>query len=423
MKYRMLEAAGVELEYAIVDAETLEIVPAAGLLLMEAGEQKSEQAHPPLAWSNELVMHVIELKNPQPVRDLGSIAPAYRLQVSEINRILSSEGLCLLPGGAHPWMDPMNEARLWEQEQGEIYQAYDRIFGCKGHGWSNLQSAHLNLSYANDREFRLLHAALRAILPLIPALSASTPYLDGQFAGAMDARMRAYARNQVIIPSIGGDVVPEIVRSQADYHRQILEPMYRDIAPHDPDKILQEEWLNSRGLIPKFSRDSFELRVIDLQERPEYDLVIALALLELSRSIVQRMEEDIAFCQAIEGLDQAGLIKLYQESVTYGSACPLEPGSKEVLLLFREIWDFPQQAGLRLRDIWLALLESPQVSQFFSSRPEISAWYSSFLRRYQGVGSCAELLFSRLGRSPERAALKKEYHALAQQMEEWLPKT
>src|SRR5690606_6405297 len=99
--------------------------------------------------------------------------------------------------------------------------------------------------------------------------------------------------------------------------------------------------------------------------RPEYDLVIALALLELSRSIVQRMEEDIAFCQAIEGLDQAGLIKLYQESVTYGSASPLEPGSKEVLLLFREIWDFPQQAGLRLRDIWLALLESPQVSQFF----------------------------------------------------------
>ena len=52
----------------------------------------------------------------------------------------------------HPWMDP-RAASLWPHEYGEVYAAYDRIFDCRRHGWANLQSVHLNLPFADEREF------------------------------------------------------------------------------------------------------------------------------------------------------------------------------------------------------------------------------------------------------------------------------
>ena len=39
--------------------------------------------------------------------------------------------------------------------------------------------------------------------------------------------------------------------------------MYRQIAPLDPDHVVQYEWLNSRGAIARFDRNAIEIRVID----------------------------------------------------------------------------------------------------------------------------------------------------------------
>ena len=50
--------------------------------------------------------------------------------------------------------------------------------------------------------------------------------------------------------------------------------MYDDIAPLDPDAVLQHEWLNARGAIARFDRNTIELRVLDVQECPRADLAI-----------------------------------------------------------------------------------------------------------------------------------------------------
>ena len=42
-----------------------------------------------------------------------------------------------------------------------IYDTFDRIFSCKGHGWANLQSMQINLPFRGDEEFARLHAAIR----------------------------------------------------------------------------------------------------------------------------------------------------------------------------------------------------------------------------------------------------------------------
>ena len=73
---------------------------------------------------------------------------------------------------------------------------------------------------------------------------------------------RHYRLHPIQVPALIGQVIPETVDSRAGYEARILQPMYRDIAPHDPEGLLQHEWLNCRGAIPRFDRSAIEIRVI-----------------------------------------------------------------------------------------------------------------------------------------------------------------
>lgn len=175
-------------------------------------------------------------------------------------------------------MNPDREFVRWTDEDAEIYAAFDRIFDCRGHGWSNLQSVHVNLPFAGDAEFARLHEAIRLVLPIIPALSAASPVLEGRIQPELDARLRFYASNARRIPEMTGRVVPEPVRSRREYEAMILEPLYRALAPHDPKGILRHEWANARGAIARFDRDAIEIRIVDAQECPQMDLALAAAI-------------------------------------------------------------------------------------------------------------------------------------------------
>jgi len=272
----LFEAVGVELEYMIVAADNLSVLPVADeVLRAAAGEIVSEVEMGRLSWSNELCLHVIELKTNGPAPDFQGLAEAFAADASRINAILAPLGGRLMPGGAHPSMDPARETKLWNHEYSPVYAAYDRIFDCTGHGWSNLQSMHINLPFAGDEQFGRLHAAIRLLLPIMPALAASTPMLDARLTGFMDSRLEVYRSNSRRVPSVTGLVVPEPVFTKADYQRVILDPMYADMAPLDPEGTLRREWLNSRGAIARFERDAIEIRVLDTQERPAADLAVA----------------------------------------------------------------------------------------------------------------------------------------------------
>ncbi len=174
---RLFQGYGVELEYMVVDAETLQILPVVDRILESvAGTITSEVEMGPLAWSNELVLHVIELKTNGPAPTLEGLDALFQGDVARISEILEGMGGILLPTAMHPWMDPKTETTLWPHEYSPVYESYDRIFGCQGHGWSNLQSTHLNLPFGDDEEFGRLHASIRLLLPLLPALAASSPW-------------------------------------------------------------------------------------------------------------------------------------------------------------------------------------------------------------------------------------------------------
>jgi gamma-glutamyl:cysteine ligase YbdK (ATP-grasp superfamily) len=293
MPLHLFQAFGVELEYMIVRRDTLDVLPATDQLLHSVAPDAAAEPYPTevqredgLSWSNELALHVVELKTTEPAARFHGLGERFNRSVGSINGVLGSMGGRLMPSAMHPWMDPATQMKLWPHEHSPVYEAFNRIFDCRGHGWANLQAVHLNLPFADDAEFARLHAAVRLILPILPAIAAASPMMDGKLTGLMDNRLDVYQSNASKVPSVSGRVIPEPVYSRADYESTILGPIYNDLAPHDPEGTLREEWVNARGAIARFDRNAIEIRVLDVQECPAADVAICAAVAGVLQAIV-----------------------------------------------------------------------------------------------------------------------------------------
>ncbi|HEY8934289.1 MAG TPA: glutamate-cysteine ligase family protein [Cyclobacteriaceae bacterium] len=285
-RIHLFQAFGVELEYMVVDRDTLQVKPITDELLKhELGSYGSDYENGMVTWSNELVLHVIELKSTKPEHNFNALENAFAENIKRINAILSGWNAMLMPTAAHPFMNPVAETKLWPHDNNDVYTIYNKIFDCRGHGWSNLQSTHLNLPFYDDEEFAKLHAAIRLVLPILPALCASSPILDGKLTGIQDTRLRYYKTNQIRIPSITGKVIPEAVFSKRNYYNVVYEKIKSDIAPYDAEQILDPIWVNSRGAIPRFDRGSIEIRVMDIQECPAADMAIITLVIETIKAL------------------------------------------------------------------------------------------------------------------------------------------
>ncbi len=287
MTLHLFEGYGIELEYMIADRDTLAVRPISDLVLRQAsGNDEGDFENGAAAWSNELVLHVLEFKTNGPAPDLAALPALFAAQVKQVNAMLAAHNAMLLPGPMHPFFDPMTETKLWPHSNNVVYETYNRIFDCRGHGWSNLQSTHLNLPFANDTEFARLHAAIRMILPILPALSAGSPVADGKLQDALDFRLVKYSTNSARIPSATGKVVPEPVYTKEAYYREILQRIWNDTKPFDPDGNLEGEYANARGAIARFDRMAIEIRVLDIQECPSADIAICALVAQTLKALI-----------------------------------------------------------------------------------------------------------------------------------------
>ncbi|MEW4490640.1 glutamate-cysteine ligase family protein [Thalassoglobus sp. JC818] len=396
----LFEAFGVELEYMIVDADTLDILPISDRLLKgEDDLPVSEVEHGDMAWSNELTHHVIEIKTNGPHPTLAPLAARFQDQVQQINSQLQPHNALLLPTAMHPWMNPERELYLWPYDYSPVYTAFHRVFNCHGHGWANLQSMHLNFPFADDEEFGKLHAAIRLILPILPAIAASSPYCDGQKTGFIDSRLNAYVRNSRKIPSVTGDAIPEQAFTRDEYHRQIFEPMYEEIRPFDPDGLLQHEFLNARGAIARFDRNAIEIRLIDVQETPLCDIAIASLVTETLQRLV---EERWSSTEQQQAMEVAPLRAILDQTIQDGE---LSVVSDQKYLRLFGIED-PQITG---REMWQKLFEG--------SREQIVATHSEAIPCIELIliqGPLARRMQNAIGETPSAEELRALYRSLAE---------
>jgi gamma-glutamyl:cysteine ligase YbdK (ATP-grasp superfamily) len=352
--FPLFSAVGIEIEYMIVNKETLNILPIADKILEYlSGKLTSEVSLGEISLSNELVSHVIEFKTNHPTTFNDHLSQAFHQATKKVNDYLENHNAMLLPTGMHPWFNPKEGVQLWPHGDKKIYNTYDRIFKCNGHGWGNLQSTHINLPFANDEEFRKLHNAIRIILPLIPALTASSPFVEGQKSNAIDTRLYYYMDNQANIPNIAGDIIPEYIESIDAYQKSILEKMYVDISAYDPEKILQHEWLNSRGAIARFERMTIEIRLLDTQESPLLDVTIAFFIQQLIKYLIDNTEAYL-----YRPLSTQQLKEIFLNCVEKGSQAEISDPT-----LLSQL-GFDRSESLTAQSLWLMLLDKLDSSYF-----------------------------------------------------------
>jgi glutamate---cysteine ligase / carboxylate-amine ligase len=312
----LFDAYGVELEYMLVDRETLAVAPISDrVLAAEAGEPVSELERGPIGWSIELAAHVLELETNGPARRLDADkAHDFTEDLRRVDELAAGFGARVLPTAMHPLMDPARETTTWGDDR-PIYAAFDRLFGTARHGWSNVQSCHLNLPFHGDDEFHRLHAAIRPVLPLLPGLAASSPISEGRVTGMLDTRLRVYRDNQRKLGSIIGKVIPEAVSNVHEYEDQILRPIYNEIAPLDPDGLLRHDWLNFRGAAAHLDRGCIQIRLLDIQETPKADLAIVRLVAETVRALA---EERWVSIQELDRLSTRRLAEMLDQTIVQG---------------------------------------------------------------------------------------------------------
>ena len=193
-----------------------------------AGEIVSDVEVGEITWSNELTAHVIELKTTEPAALARRRCPhCFRESVRRINsdpRSARVAASCRRPC-IRGWIRN-REMVMWPHDYSVVYEAFNRIFDCRGHGWANLQAVHLEPAVC--RRCRVRPAACGDPRPAADLAGAGGQLADHRWAGCRACWTRGWtsiAHNCRRIPLATGRVIPEPVFSAADYRSHILEPL------------------------------------------------------------------------------------------------------------------------------------------------------------------------------------------------------
>jgi glutamate---cysteine ligase / carboxylate-amine ligase len=232
---------GLEEEFALLDPDTLDLVPRYDELRIAAS------ADPVLAESisGELISSEIEIRSGRG-HDLADAIARQREARRSLFALAGRLGMELGASGTHPWAD-YREQRIIDTEH------YRRVEeGLRYVAWrNNTFSLHVHVGVRGpDRAIRVCDR-LRPVLPLLLAVSANSPYLDGRDSGLHSARTQSFTKQ---FPRCG---VPDAYGSwaaYADYIRFLLET--RSISEYT------QVWWSIR---PHFAYGTVEVRICDAQ--------------------------------------------------------------------------------------------------------------------------------------------------------------
>jgi gamma-glutamyl:cysteine ligase YbdK (ATP-grasp superfamily) len=259
--------------------------------------------------SKELQKTVLEIVPAVPASDLIQLEGWLQSGVGELIRRIGNR-YRLLGLGMHPLLR-LEQSAVWEHEDKEIYDCYDRLFDIRQHGWLNIQALQINIPFRDEAEMVALYNRLRSLIPYLAAIGASSPMVEGALTGKADNRLVYYRRNQSRLPIIAHNLVPAKLRSLADY-KSIQQQMYQELDKHDAN-ILCHEWVDSRGVIVRFSRDCVEVKAIDEQECIKSDMAITAFALALLRSPLELEEDEDALLDMTEKAIERGVANLRPE--------------------------------------------------------------------------------------------------------------
>ena len=295
---------GTEHEYSINDNRFNALPISDRIIKTICGRTESEILFGDVKLSKELQKTVLEIIPRVPANDLFSLENQLMKGIRKFYHVFHNQ-YWLLGLGMHPTLT-LDRTAVWDHDEGEYYEAYNRLFNIHQHGWLNIQALQINLSYMHEKELVATYNRLRSLLPYLIAVTTSSPMVEGLLTGIADNRLMYYRENQKEIPLICNRIVPEKIRSLADY-RGIQDEIFGELRSRGAD-ILCEEWVNSSGLIIRFSRNCLEIKALDEQECIRSDMAVCAFVRSLLRCRTLPLESD-----------QSALVELTEYAIHSGT--------------------------------------------------------------------------------------------------------
>jgi glutamate---cysteine ligase / carboxylate-amine ligase len=260
---------GVEEEFSILHSQTLDLVPRFERLRAVAEGDPVLHEH----ITGELISSEIEIISGVG----GDVHDALDRQRDRRRRLFAlarEQGVALGATGTHPWADyreqPIIDTEHYRRvEEGLRYVAWR----------NNTFSLHVHLGVRGiDRAVRACDR-LRPVLPLLLAISANSPYLDGQDTGLHSARTQSFTKS---FPRCG---VPDAFGGWKAY-REYIEFLC------DTRSIVEftQVWWSVR---PHFSFGTVEVRICDAQASAQESDALAALMVACIAQAVRDVDEGV----------------------------------------------------------------------------------------------------------------------------------
>jgi glutamate---cysteine ligase / carboxylate-amine ligase len=320
---------GVEEELFLVDGDSLEAVPAVELIVPEPDERVKY----------ELFRCIVETNTPVS-SDVREALDAMQRLREEVARRGEREGVLLLAGATHPTArgeeQPLVETPRYRKMAAELGDAVHRQI---------VAGLHVHVGMPDERACLNAFEGVLAWLPTILALSAASPYVEGEEAGVRSARAGRLAE----LPRAAA---PPILRTWADWEEvtagEDYTRMWWDIRPH-----------------PRYG--TIEIRMPDAQP----DVRRAGGFVALVQSLAA-----VCSARSHDALDRS----LYERRREEAARLPAGPEALD------ELADFVEQRARELGG-W------PLVEELLASSPEAERQLA--LGRAKGLEALAEDLVDR----------------------------
>jgi glutamate---cysteine ligase / carboxylate-amine ligase len=262
---------GVEEEFALLDPETLDLTPQFEALRDAAQSDPLLHSH----ITGELISSEIEIISGVGV-DLHDALSRQRERRRRLFAFAASHGVALGATGTHPWAD-YREQPIIDTEH------YRRVEdGLKYVAWrNNTFSLHVHLGVRDlDRAVRVCDR-LRPVLPLLLAISANSPFLDGRDSGLHSARTQSFTKS---FPRCG---IPDAFGGWRAY-REYIEFLQRTSSIVEFTQV----WWSVR---PHFSFGTVEVRICDAQASAQEADALASLIVACIAQATRDVDEGVPF--------------------------------------------------------------------------------------------------------------------------------
>jgi carboxylate-amine ligase len=262
---------GLEEEFAILDADTLELTPRFEQLRDAAASDEVLGE----SITGELISSEIEIISGAS-EDFHDALARQRERRRRLFALVSAHGLALGATGTHPWADYRSQPIIDTDHYRRVEE------GLKYVAWrNNTFSLHVHVGVQDiDRAVRVCDR-LRPVLPLLLAISANSPYLDGRDSGLHSARTQSFTKT---FPRCG---IPDAFGGWAAY-RAYIEFLLRTRSIVEFTQV----WWSVR---PHFSFGTVEVRICDAQQTAQESDALAGLMTACIAQAARDVDEDVPF--------------------------------------------------------------------------------------------------------------------------------